>query len=1594
MRRSLLSQFTVIGSLLIVLIVCNAVLMSCTIRSYLNVEVVNSEIQHIEDNFLRTILFMNRLKQQDPDAIPTPALRASLADTIEGVNRLHMAPLNKSNPDFKQALSDISTYINLSDTSYLLIEHPVAFEVRIQALIRNFDPILDTLTQLHQITENESQLLMTYTIISVSFLTALFIFVLAIAMWWLFDLLRRIQMIQQATTAIGEGQFDVRVISEGYDEISHIAQSFNMMAAKLMERFEVLESTSNALRQSETRFRLLAENSTDIISRTTDEGIFLYISPSCLTLLGYQPQEMIGLSVYEFTHPEDIELMMITYAAVLEATDVFTFSIRLRRQDGHYFWFETNCHGVHLSDEKIEIHSAFRNITERKYAELALRQSETRFRDLVTNLQVGVLLFDLNGEILLSNRTALELLGHFYSLDDDLSDLDHSTLFGSNVVRENGIPFLPEQQPITLCMQTGQPVQNMVMGILPSTVVAHQIPALEASLEQAGNHPLSERIWLLVNVAPQLDEEEQIHQLICSFNDITARKAAEAQSQHLNRLRIAADISQQISSILDPDSLLQTTVSLLQARFQIYLVTIYLYLSHEGQEKLVIYSGSRQVSTPTIELDQKPSLIAEAARKKEIVSSNDVGQNQNFLADPLLPETRSEVAIPLLSGGQLLGVLDVQDKQTQRFTQADLDTLNTLAGQVAIQLSNARLFKEEQEARIKLRESEEKLRDNEIHLRYLFAQTQAALAETAEHAHRLMLLNEMSEQMNIAESEEVLFQQTAFYTPQILSADHVSIALLNESKNKAKIIALTYDNVTSKMMSQLPFENMLMGFVMQQKEVVTIADFQKSDFLDSKMMYEGGIQSGMAAPLISGNNVLGILNIGNQELNAYGQRDELLLLQIASLLASNMESRRLFSQTQRALAKTEEHARGLALLNEMGQQAILVENEEDLFKMALRYTSEIIRADRASITLLQPSGDHFTVLAVRGDQGETQVGKVLKLEGTMVGEAIRQQQLINTAHLHNNNFFKTYELSDSGLPSILIAPMTVNKQLIGTVNVGSHQIDAYNTREEDLLRHIISFLSITIENMRRTKELQSAKDAAEEARFVAESANRAKSEFLANMSHELRTPLNGILGYAQILRKEPSLTQKQRDGISIIQRSGDHLLTLINDILDLSKIEARRMELTESVFDLKRTINTIADIFRVRAEQKGISFVYYPLSELPTAVRGDEKKLRQILINLLGNAIKFTEEGQVALKVGLKASFLHDTHRLTSLSSTANDSYFNDLNDQPPVQALDSEQEAWLLRFQVEDTGIGIKEESLDDIFRPFRQAGEENQVEGTGLGLAISYKLVEMLGSKLQVFSQVGEGSIFCMDLALLRAHHAPAEPTPSQQVIIGFKGQLKVLVVDNQFENRSVLTSMLAPLGFELLEAVDGQDALDKTQQFEPDLILMDIRMPVMDGFEATTRIRKLPIGQKIIVITVSASAFAHNRRDSLQAGCNDFLAKPFKLNELLTLMQTHLDLEWIYQPERHATRDISHITDKSAAVASAENAPLVVPSKDNLSVLYNLARRGNIRGIAKQAALLEQENAHLTPFANKLRELAKGFKMKEMRLFIEKKIKEQSS
>lgn len=467
-----------------------------------------------------------------------------------------------------------------------------------------------------------------------------------------------------------------------------------------------------------------------------------------------------------------------------------------------------------------------------------------------------------------------------------------------------------------------------------------------------------------------------------------------------------------------------------------------------------------------------------------------------------------------------------------------------------------------------------------------------------------------------------------------------------------------------------------------------------------------------------------------------------------------------------------------------------------------------------------------------------------------------------------------------------------------------------------------SFETLEKRVQERTAQLAVAKD-------KAEVANQAKSTFLANMSHELRSPLNAILGFCQLTIRSRTLSPEDRQNLSIISRSGEHLLTLINNVLDLSKIEAGRTTLNSKKFDLYRLLGDLEDMFQLKADDKHLQLVFQRAPDVPQYIETDELKLQQVLINLLNNSLKFTETGVVSVRVRLKgnektANYSQKTN--SQIHSNRNESY-SDLTQKNERKKSSFNHnfnaEFDCITFEVADTGAGISDDELDNIFEAFVQTktGIDSQ-ERTGLGLPISRKFVGLMGGEISVTSALGQGTVFKFDIQVIKVDRAEIDSSKKATrypiALVPNQHPYRILIVDDKPLNRQLLIKILNPLGFELKEATNGQEAIEIWDNWEPHLIWMDMRMPVMDGYEATQHIKGTVKGQATAVIALTASVLEEERAVILSAGCDDFMRKPFREAEIFDVMHKHIGVRYIYE-DSNAT-DLSAINHRERAEMTA--------------------------------------------------------------------------
>ena len=714
---------------------------------------------------------------------------------------------------------------------------------------------------------------------------------------------------------------------------------------------------------------------------------------------------------------------------------------------------------------------------------------------------------------------------------------------------------------------------------------------------------------------------------------------------------------------------------------------------------------------------------------------------------------------------------------------------------------------------------------------------------------------------------------------------------------------------------------------------------------------------------------------------------------------------------QRVIARTQR----LAMVAALGEHLNTILDPDELLAEVVNRAKMRFDYYHVQIFLMDESQ---TVLELA--KGYGRIGEAMKRQGcrlelataqSLIARSAREKQVIVAQDVRHEAIWLYHPLLPDTLAEIA-APMILNDQVLGVLDVQQDCVAGLDEGDAHLLRLLASQAAVALTNARlfaqaqqRAAELAQAKAWAEERSQAAEAANRAKSIFLANMSHELRTPLNAVLGFTQLMIYDTNLTDDQREDLSIVGRSGEHLLALINDVLEMSKIEAGRVELRVDRFDLRYMLQGLVEMFRLRAEQKGLYLTSDIAPDVPDYIRADEAKLRQVLINLLGNAVKFTQEGGVTLRVRSRqyevGSREYEVKRVEAVCAPTSGFPIPSSLTPTPYSLLPTP--CSLLQFEVEDTGVGIAPEEQAMLFDAFAQTSSGRQSgEGTGLGLPISRQYVQIMGGQLRFDSAPGQGSCFAFDLPLLPADtpENPDDPAtaalPAPRQIIGLApgqhapdgGPYRLLVVEDVAVNRKLMLDLLhswrpdgdaAPV-IGLREAPNGQEAVALWEQWRPHLIWMDIQMPVLDGYAATRQIRAQAargesptpgVFPTPIIIALTASVFEEERAQTMAEGCDDFVRKPFQQAEICAVLEKHLGLRFVYAETENENREVS---------ASLSDFSI---SSEWSAEMQEAAIQGDIEWMM---TLVEQIRMQAPPLAEQLRAWIDKFEHRKILEFLE--------
>ena len=757
----------------------------------------------------------------------------------------------------------------------------------------------------------------------------------------------------------------------------------------------------------------------------------------------------------------------------------------------------------------------------------------------------------------------------------------------------------------------------------------------------------------------------------------------------------------------------------------------------------------------------------------------------------------------------------------------------------------------------------------------------------------------------VGTSGEDFFESCARYLAEALDVRYALITEILESDpetqepTKVKVLAFWegdhFGDLISYDLKYTPCAEVFNG-----KAVRCYSDSLQQRFPEDKDLERMQAQSYLGIPIFdSAKRVLGNLAVLDTKplTREFSDEQEAILKIFASRAGTEMERLKAQQALQYELEKS-------LLIEKINREIRSNLSVNDLLQTTVQQLGQALNADACRVITYDASTSTFS--PVVAEFAESNVKKFLGIDVIKGNNVVID--ILKTVMQSDKPWYVSDITQDALLKHLPDAFEGINVRALanvrttyqghinGIISVSHTSVHNWTNEELELLEAVAAQVGIALaqakllENQRRNlAQLAQSNEALSSAKQMAERANKAKSEFLANMSHELRTPLNAIIGFTQLLQKSDGLSAQDHEYLQTIQRSGTHLLELINDVLELSKVEAGRAQLEEHAFDLRYMLKLLENLFAQAARNKNLSFHMQVQENVPQMVRTDERKLKQVLMNLLSNAVKFTEQGSVYLRVFIKDDSLTRS----------------------------------ILEIEVEDTGVGIAPEEFSLLFNSFTQtsSGQISQ-QGTGLGLAIAYQFVNLMNGTISVTSHVNQGSLFKVQLPVNLLHEdrsslKPAHALPMRAACVkAHPERNRVLIVEDLADNRMLLRQLLEPLGFIVQEAVNGFEALNLIPAWLPNIVLMDMKMPVMDGYEATRRICDLNLSTRPYLIAVTASAFEEDRQRILQAGCNDFLRKPFKEDELIQKLTDFLEV--IHVPDV-TPNDSSEAVPEPALVVS---------------------------------------------------------------------------
>lgn len=1222
---------------------------------------------------------------------------------------------------------------------------------------------------------------------------------------------------------------------------------------------------------------------------------FTYINPQAELLFQRNPEELLGQSLWvEF--PEATQGRFYPeYHRVAEeniSREFLEFYPPLNR------WFKINAYPAH---EGILVY--FEDVTEQIQAQASLKESEQFLRSIYEGVEMAIFIVDVLAD------------GRFRYFD---SNPTHERIWQISAEEMTGTT--PEQL-------LPPPVAEEVIQRYRHCIETREQITYEEKLPLEGQES-----WWLTHLSPIFDRSDRIYRLIGTSFNITDRKQAEiALEQQLKREQLLNAIQERIRSSLNLEEVLTTAAHEVRQFLSNDRVLIY-RVDPDGTGIVVTHSSDPLA--PEITGNTFPQeLFSPEERDRynlgEIVAIEDTELVKNLPGLAVLIKTlkiKAKLVIPILKEQNLWGLLIAHHCQsTREWHPSEIESLRSIAGQLAIAVQQSTLFEQAKAELMERQKAEEALQASQRFVQNIAETSPNLLYIYDILEHRNIYVNrEISEMLGYSDQEIANFGNNllpALIHPDDLAQIPEHFQNLSEAQ-EGEIFELEYRmrNIQGEWRTVLARETI----------------FARTE-------------DGQVKQLLGTATDITNLKDSEAALRESAEREKAVAAAVQRIRQS-LDLGTIFAATTEEL------------------QGCLTCDIVAIYRFNPDYSGEFVSEAVTSprVSVLQRNHQSLYLSAQPDPEQPCQIQVMINscvewqdthLIQTEGGDFNRDESCLVVEDIYQRNFSSCYlaRLEEFQVRAYMIVPIFCGPKLWGLLAAyESERPRQWQPSDRQIVIQIGNQLGVALQQAELLEQTQKQSAALQKAAIAADAANQAKSEFLANMSHELRTPLNAILGFTQLMNRHSSLSPQHQEYLRIINQAGEHLLSLINDILEMSKIEAGRTILNPTSFDLISLLNNLEAMLMVQAQSKGLYLKFELDSNLPRMIRSDESKLRQVLINILGNAIKFTNSGWVTLRAKLESD----------VNNTS-------LNSSPILSETPS-----TLCFEIADTGSGIAQEEMNQLFEPFSQTetGRKSQ-QGTGLGLPISRKFVQLMGGDIHVSSTVGVGTVFSFEIQIVESNKTPEPPDQTPRQVIGLdcdQERYRILVVDDAVNNRRFLVTLLSEIGFEVREAENGQEAIALWSSWDPDMICMDMRMPVLDGYQATQQIKASLKGQETVIIALTASAFEEERQGILACGCDDFLHKPFREEVLLDKISTHLGVSYRYAPKNPpCTPELSSRTNLLNRDEIKQYLFQMPP--EFVTNLYQFASQGYDEGIFEILECIPAENSLL---AHTLRELTKNF------------------